>query len=205
MKKFFVICSFLLILGGGLLRAQNKALQFCYITKDFNTKVNPLVDELQDIYDFVRADSNFAAIFYLADWDTPIIVRVNLPGDNRDDMSKIFEALVTKSETSINPRSDLEKIPGLFEEIPLRGPAGSPSFSEVEFRFYVTPTFWELYYNEQVISSLWYVMELEQDWARGYVSLSVFHQEGDGLKPNAQAPFGLMDLCANNNFQLLTY
>ena len=200
-----VLCILCVLLSGLSLKAQNQALQLCYITKDYNTRVNPLVNELRDIYEVARQDPEMAVVFYLADWDTPIIVKVNLPGDNRADMEKIYEALVTKSETAVNPRTDLEKLPAIFEEIPLRTASGLPAFSEAEFRFYVTPTFWELYYNEQVISSLWYVMEFDQDWARGYVSYAIFHQSGDGLEPDPKAPFGLMDLCYHYDFQLLTY
>jgi len=205
MRKLFLATVFLFLASAPYLLAQTQAFQFCYITKDYNTKVNPLVTEIRDLYEEARIDSGIGAVFYLADWDTPIIVKVNLPGDNRADMEKIFEALVTKSETTVNPRADLDKIPALFEEFPLQTPSGSPAFMEAEFRFYVSPTFWELFYNEQIISSLWYVMEFDQDWARRYVSFAIFHQEGDGLSPNEDAPFGLMDLCANYNFQLLTY
>jgi len=204
MKKALVI-TILLFVFSPWLSAQKQALQVCYITKDYNTKVNPLIDEIRDIYEFVRVDPSYGAVFYLADWDTPLIIKVNLPGDNHEEMDRLYEALVTKSETAINPRTDLERISAIFSEIPLRDDTLSPAFSEVEFRFYVTPTFWELYYNEQVISSLWYVMEFDQEWAKDYISLLIFHQEGDGLTPNASNPFGAMDLCANYKFQLLTY
>lgn len=185
--------------------AQNQSLQFLYITKDYTTKVNPLIEEIKDIYQFVREDSSCAAVFYLADWDTPIIVKVNLPGDNHKDIDKIYAALTTKSETAVNPSTDLKKIQEFFEQNPMQSPNGLPTFTDVEFRYYVCPTFWELFYNEQIIASLWFILDLDGSWARNYVSMNIFHQEGDGIQIDPQTPFGPMDLCENYKFQLLTY
>ena len=40
----------------------------------FNDVDEAVVEEIRDIYDFARVDQNSAAIFYLANWDEPIIV-----------------------------------------------------------------------------------------------------------------------------------
>ena len=184
---------------------QDQSLQFYYIMKDHNIKVNPLVEEIRDIYDFARVDNNSAAIFYMANWDEPLIVKLNLPGDNRKDMDLIFEALMTKSETTINPSSDLEKISGLFNEIPLRTASGGKAFSRVEFNYYVTPSFWDLSYNEQIIAALYFVLDMDADWAKDYVFMSILHQEGDGLTVNPKLPFGPADLPVGYKFQVLTY
>ena len=194
------VLSFVLTLAG-----QEQSLQFYYIMKDHHIKVNPLVEELRDIYDLARVEKTSAAIFYLANWDEPIIIKVNLPGDNRNDMDKLFEALMTKSETTINPSSDLEHISRLFDEIPLVTPEGGRTFSRVEFNYYVTPSFWDLSYNEQVIASLFFVMEMDSDWARNYLSFSILHQAGDGLSVNPDLPFGPADLPVGYKFQILTY
>lgn len=184
---------------------QEQSLQFYYIMKDHHIKVNPLVEEIQDIYDFARVDRNSAAIFYLANWDEPIVVKLNLPGDNRNDMDKIFEALMTKSETTVNPSSDLETISGLFDDLPLVKEDGTKAFSRVEFNYYVTPSFWDLSYNEQIVAALYFVMDMDADWARNYVFMSILHQEGDGLSVNEDQPFGPADLPVGYKFQVLTY
>ena len=184
---------------------QEQRLQFYYIMKDHNIKVNPLVEELRDIYDFARVDKNSATIFYMANWDEPLVVKINLPGDNQKAMEKVFEALMTKSETTINPSSDLEKISALFNEIPLLSNDGHKLYSRVEFIYYVTPSFWELSYNEQVIAALYFVLEMDADWAKDYVSMSILHQQGDGLSVNEQEPFGPADLPVGYRFQVLTY
>jgi len=189
----------------GSLPAQDTSLQFLYITKDYNTRVNPLIEEIKDVFNFVQYDASSSAIFYLADIETPIVVKVNLPGDNRKDIDLIYSALTTQSETAIDPALDLEVIPRLFEQHPLISETGEHLFTDLELRYYVCPSFWELYYNEQVIAALWFVMEFDQPWARDYVSMSIFHQTGDGLQPDLAQPFGPMDLCKNYQFQLLTY
>ena len=203
MRRLLILLA--ILFSPSFLEAQQQSLQFYYIMKDHNIKVNPLVQELRDIYDFARVEKSSAAIFYLANWDEPIIVRVNLPGDNRDDMEKLFEALVTKSETTVNPSSDLEIITRLFDEIPLVGADGKKEFSRVEFNYYVTPTFWDLSYNEQVIAALYFVMDMDAPWAKDYVFMSILHQAGDGLSVNSKLPFGQNDLCVGYRFQILTY
>ena len=204
MKK---ILSFLILalLGWGVGFAQNSSLQFLYITTDTGTSLNPLMAEIEDVYRFAVGDPSRATIFYLADWDTPIIVRVNLPGDNRKDIEKLYSAMVAKSEISCYPSVDMELIPAIFERYPLRSANGAKLFSDVELRFYPSASFWNLSYNEQIISALWFIMDFDQPWARNYVDMNIFHQEGDGIEPDWEHPFGPRDLCANYNFQLLTY
>ena len=204
MKKFTIAIIFLLV-SCAHLKAQDTSLSFLYITKDYHTKVNPLIEEIKDIYNFVLEDRSCSAIFYLPDRDAPIIVKVNLPGDNHKDMDLIYSALSTKSETDANPSVDLKKISTLFEEHPLLSLDGRPMFTDVELRFYVNPSFWALFYNEQVIASLWFILELDGEWSRNYVSMSIFHQDGDGIQVNPQAPFGPKNLCSNYKFHLLTY
>ena len=202
MKKTAI--SFILALLCWMGFAQNSSLQFLYITKDYNTMVNPLIEEIEDFYNYAIGDPSRATIFYLADWDTPVIVRVNLPGDNRKDIDKLYSTLITKSEVSSYPLVDIALITSIFEKYPLRS-GGKKLFSDVELRYYPSPTFWSLSYNEQVIASLWFIMEFDQPWARNYVDMNIFHQDGDGLEPDFDHPFGPKDLCANYNFQLLTY
>lgn len=188
-----------------LMSAQEKSLQFLYITKDYTTKVNPLIEEIKDVYDFVTGDSSTAAIFYLANFNDPVIVKVNLPGDNRKEIETIYEILNTSSEVMPDAPGDLETIPSIFANEPLIDENGNPRFTEVELRYYIGPLFWELSDNEQIIASLWYILELDQPWTSGYVSMSIFHQDGDGLVFEPDFPMGRSDMCPNYRFFMLTY
>jgi hypothetical protein len=204
MKKLLMVIFAVLVLGTGM-NAQQQSLQFIYITKDFTTRVNPLVEELRDIYDFARVEQSSAVVFYLPNMDNPIVVKVNLPGDNRQDMDKIFEALMTSSETAIDPSMEQNFFYDIFDEIPLTDVAGNHRFSEVELKWYITPSFWDLGFNEEVIATLWFTMDFDMPWARDYVSMSIFHQDSDGIEVDYDHPFGLKNLCRDYLFQLLTY
>jgi hypothetical protein len=186
-------------------QASPQHLQVVYITKDYTTEVNPLCSELRDMYSFAEKDSNAAVVFYLANSTSPLIVRMNLPGDNRKDFDKLIDALMTKSETIINPMTDLRRIVGLFEEIPLLTTGGTKSFQDAEIMYYITPTFWELQYNEQIIASVYFSLDMDADWAKDYFTMSIYHAATDGLTVDESKPFGDKNLCANYPFFLLTY
>lgn len=206
MKRLF----FVLILGfcglfSTFAQGSFQRLQLVYITKDYTTEVNPLCSELRDMFSFAEKDSNEAIIFYLANSTSPQIVRMNLPGDNRKDFDKLIDALMTKSETIINPMTDLQKIVSLFDEMPVLGEDGTQNFQNVEILYYITPTFWELQYNEQIIASLYFSLEMDADWAKDYFTMSIYHAASDGLVVDESRPFGDRNLCAGYPFFLLTY
>jgi hypothetical protein len=71
----------------------------------------------------------------------------------------------------------------------------------------VTPTFWELGYNEQLIASVYFVLGMDAPWAKDnhYFDMSVYHCDSDGLEVDASRPFGDKNLCYNFDFQLLSY
>ena len=187
--------------------AQSQTLQVFYVTKDYSTEVNPLCRDLQDMFSAAERDPSQAVVFYLANSTSPLIVRVNLPGDNRKDFDKIIGDLMTKSETIINPSTDLLELAGLFDEISLLNPDGSHAFINAEIRYYVTPTFWELDYNEQLIASAYFALEMDAPWAKEdhYFDMSIYHCASDGLEVDPENAFGEKNLCYNYDFLLLTY
>ncbi len=204
MKRSFFILSLILI-GGLSSIAQDQSVQVVYITKDYSTEVNPLCKELRDMFDFALKDKSQACVFYLANSTSPMIVKVNLPGDNRKDFDGIIDALMTKSETIINPSTDVKSITSLFDDIGLLDQSGTPYYQNVELIYYITPTFWELGYNEQIIAALYFALDLDADWADGYVNMSIYHNEHDDLTVDEAHPFGVRDLCFKHKFFLLSY
>ena len=206
MKKFCLLLA-LCFLGqaGAFAQTSPQRLQVVYITKDYTTEVNPLCSELRDMFSFAEKDNNEALVFYLANSTSPMIVRMNLPGDNRKDFDKLIDALMTKSETIINPMTDLRRIVGLFEEIPILDQNGTKTFQNVELIYYITPTFWELQYNEQIIAAAYFSLDMDADWAKDYFSMSIYHAASDELTVDETKPFGDKNLCANYPFFLLTY
>lgn len=183
----------------------DKTLQIIYLTKDYTSEANSLSYEIKDLFDLAIKDPSLALIFYLPNSLSPQIVKVNLPGDNREDIEGVFDALMTRSETIIDPATDLNGLVHLFDEVPLVGENGEKNFNNVEFIFYVTPTFWNLRYNEQIIASMYFALDLGGQWADKYCSMSIFHCANDGLNPDEKQPFGIKNLCKNYKFYLMTY
>lgn len=204
MKKLFCIlfCS---IVASVSAVAQTQTFDLIYLTKDYTTEVGPLCREIMDIYDSAIKDRSQAVIFYLANSKSPIIVKINLPGDNRGDISKITEALISKSETVINPAIDLNKFAEIFDENELLDQNGQPTFISANIQYYITPTFWELQYNEQLIASAYFAFGMDSPWAEGYFTMSIYHNANDGLTINEEQPFGPKNLCNGYKLFLLTY
>lgn len=187
------------------LSAQTQTLELIYITKDYTTEVGPLCRDLMDIYHSAEKDKSQAVIFYLANSTSPIIVKLNLPGDNRKSITRITDALISKSETVVNPSADVKRFIDIFNQHEIVTASGEPLFMSVDIDYYITPTFWELQYNEQLIASAYFALGMDSDWADGYFSMSIFHNANDGLVVDEKHPFGIKNLCRNYKFLLLTY
>lgn len=203
MKKLYVLLIGLFQFC--LIHAQSQSLQLIYITTDHTTSVGSLLDNIKDIYRTAVSDRSQAVIFYLANTDSPRIVKVNLPGDNRDDIGNIYEAIITNSETIVFPDHDLKRIVSIFDELELVGPGGEPRFMSAEILYYITPTFWDLKYNEMIIASAYFTLDMDSEWAKDYFTMSIYHNASDGLEIDEKSPFGLRNLCKDYKFFLLTY
>lgn len=200
-----ILISLFLLSVASVSFAQSKSFQLFYITKDYTTQVTPLCEWLRERYEMGRRDRSQCNVFYLANAESPIIVRQNFDKDNSADFDKIMEALVTKSETRIYPQVDVPALLDVFSENDIVNKAGRKLFQGCELYFMITPTFWNLQYNETIFAALYYALELDSDWAQGYVGINIYHGEDDGLMPDMKAPFGPLYICENYNFQLLAY
>lgn len=200
-----ILTLLLLLVPFGTLLGQTKDFQFFYITKDYTTQVTPLCDWLKERYEMGRRFPSQCNIFYLANAETPIIVKQNLEGDNSKDFEKIIEALVTKSETRIYAQVDVPEIINVFNENDIVQKSGKQIYNSCELYFMITPTFWNLQYNEDIFAALYFALELDSDWARNYVGINIYHHYDDGLEPDEEYPFGTLLNCENYKFQLLSY
>jgi hypothetical protein len=203
MKK--ILISFFLLSTAAVLSAQTKSFQLFYITKDYTTQVTPLCEWLRERYEMGRRDHTQCNIFYLANAENPIVVRQNFEKDNSADFDKIMDALVTKSETRIYPQVDVPELLDIFSKNDIVNKTGRKLYQGCELYFMITPTFWNLQYNETIFATLYYALELDSDWAKGYVGINIYHNEDDGLEPDMNAPFGTLYTCENYDFQLLAY
>lgn len=205
MRKRLVIVVLIAMAFSLRCLGQTKTFQLFYITKDYSTATSPLLEFLGKYYEQGRRDHNQCNVFYLANGENPIIVRQNLKNDNSVDFDKIREALITKSETRIYPQVDVPGLLTVFDENDIVHKTERTLYQNCELFFLITPTFWNLQYNEQIFARLYYVMGLSEDWAKDYVGINIYHCDGDGLEVDTEKPFGSLYNCEGYDFQLLSY
>lgn len=203
-RSLIVIVALLAFLS---LRAQtNKDLTFVYIAHDENTNILSLIDQLKTLYDEARnAPESHAVIFYLPNGNYPITVRVNTAGDNQDDFALIVEDIQKKRSHDVEREVDLKKIQDIFNETDIIDSHGGRKYSHVEWIYYVNSTFWELGNNENIISSLFWIMDMEKYVKDGYLGVFIYYGEDDPIPYDETLPFGNKALCRSVNFIPMPY
>lgn len=201
MRKLLYTVLFLTASLAGF--AQTQTLEFYYIAHDRTTPVNDLCSRLESVYETAMSYEDFAVIFYLPNYNEPKIVKMNLPGDNRDEFKTIISELRLKSAHEIYADVDYNTIMDLFNQHDFIDESGNPKFLSVLFLWYVNPDFWQFKYNEKLIASLYFNLELDK--YKNYVTTQVWHADGDGLVVDDQHPFGTKNLCSDMMFMLQQY
>ena len=201
MKKLVYLSVLLLIaLSAG---AQTQSFEFYYIAHDRTTPVSELCDRLELVYETAMSYDDYAVIFYFPNSVQPIIVKMNLPGDNRADFKTILYELRTKSMHEIEVDVDYNNIMNLVNTHDFVDADGNPMFSSALFCWYVNPSFWLYKYNEELIARLYFNLELDK--YKGYVDTQIWHSKDDGMSVDSAYPFGRKNLCRNMGFMLLQY
>lgn len=189
--------------------AQQKSerdLAFIYIAHDEYTAVQSLIQRLKSAYtDAINYPDSRAAIFYLANGENPIVVQVNTANDNQQDFDKIVDELQTKRSHNVEPVIDCEKIQEIFNDDDIIDNEGRALYRSVEWTYYVNSTFWALMYNESVIASLFFIMDMEDLIKSGYLRVNIMYGEEDALPYNESMPFGSKALCASVKFIPMPY
>lgn len=203
MKRVLILIIALLAALSG--SAQTKSFEFYYIAHDRNTPVNDLCKRLNNVYESADYDEECAVIFYLPNYDEPLVVVMNLPGDNRKDFEKLIGELRTKSHHQIYADNDYENILDLVNKYDFIDDSANRTYSSVLFCWYVNPEFWMMKYNEMLIASLYF--DLELDKYKNYVTVETWHAADDGLdeRVDMDMPFGSKNLCGDMPFMLLQY
>lgn len=201
MKKILLILSFAMMSIAGM--AQSQSFEFYYIAHDRTTPVADLCRRLEQVYDMARSYEDMAVVFYLPNFDEPKIVKVNLPGDNHEEFKGIISELRLKPAHEIFVEEDYQNILNIVNEHDFLTPSGEAAYSSVMFCWYVNPDFWQFKYNERLIASLYFALELDKH--EGYVTTQVWHADNDGLVVDPELPFGNKNLCRKMNFMLQQY
>lgn len=181
-------------------------LAFIYIAHDEYTAVQSLIERLKDAFaDAINYPESRAVIFYLANAENPIIVQVNTKNDNQQEFNRIVDELQTKRSHNIEPVIDCEKIQEIFNADDIIDEDGKGLYRSVEWTYYVNSTFWALMYNESVIASLFFIMDMEEMIESGYLRVNIMYGADDALPYNEESPFGTKALCASKKFIPMPY
>lgn len=183
--------------------AQSKSFEFYYIAHDRETPVADLCDRLEEAYEMTRRYDDIAAIFYLPNFNEPKVVKVNLPGDNREDFDNLLSELRLKVSHEIFPEHDYAAILDLINEHDFVDEYGDPAYTSVTFSWYINREFWLFGYNEDIIASLYFVLELDK--YEGYVTSQFWYPSDVSIDADKDKPFGNMNLCGKMSFMLLPY
>lgn len=201
MKRILIIC--VVVLMSIPVAAQKQSFEFYYIAHDRTTPVADLCTRLEQVYETALSYEDYAVIFYMPNSDAPIVVKVNLPEDNRDEFKNIISELRLKPSHEIFADVDYENIIQLINRYDFINDKGTPTYKSVLLCWYVNPDFWQFNYNEELIATLYFNLELDK--YIGYVETQIMHSSEDGLKVDDKYPFGTMNLCKKMNFMLLPY
>jgi len=202
-NRFCLVCTLFLI-SCTLSLAQSQSLEFIYIAHDSSTPVSRLSARLQEVFNDARSNESNAVIFYLANADEPRIVKMNLPDANPQDFEEMLGELNYKSAHEIYAEVDRERIVQMFDETDFILDNGQPAFSMFTMTYYVNPSFWAMKYNENVIASLYFMLDLNR-LPSDYFTMEIWHGQDDGLVYDEKAPFGERNLCSGYRFYLLGY
>ena len=141
---------------------------------------------------------DLAMIFYLANGDNPMIVRMNMPGDNRADFQNIINALQQQMSHDVNPRDDVRIITQLFNEVDFAYDDRNPRYRSFQWVSFITPLYWQMQYNEDVIAALYFILELDR-LPEDYLIMDIYYDSKESLEYNSEIPFGLKDICGPCN------
>lgn len=187
--------------------ASEQELSFVYITHDENTDTQALVARLTEQFkDTINYPDMRAAIFYLTNGSQPIVVKVNLEGDNRKDFNEILYSLQNRRSHDVSPFDDLFRIVEIFNENDIITDDGRKIYRSVDWSYYINSSFWQLKNNENVIAKLFFVMDMDQLIQSNYMSLNFYYGErSDAIRYDVRSPFGSKNICRSIEFMPLPY
>ncbi len=208
MKRICLLLASLL-LGTVPTLGQQKSeqdLTFIYITHDEYTAVQSLIERLRDAFtDAINYPESRAVIFYLANAENPIVAQVNTKNDNQQEFDRIVDELQIKRSHNIEPVVDCAKIQEIFNADDIIDENGKGLYRSVEWIYYVNSAFWTLKYNESIIASLFFIMDMKEMIESGYLRVNIMYGADDPLPYNEELPFGSKALCASKKFLPMPY
>ena len=180
--------------------SQTSRLVFTYIAHSTETPVVQLCNELRSQFDFAR-NYRVPTVFYLANMKMPLIAKIAV-GEEEDDVEtfdRIIKELQERRFHSVDSKEDVNQIVSLFNQYDFVDDNDSPKYKEMEWNFFIDQAFWDLKYNEKIIATLYYTLDIE-NYASDFLRLRVFYSgDRDELIFDEANPYGLKNICPNIN------
>ena len=205
-----ILCTAICMLLAMTAFAQDKSnqeLSFVYISHDENTDTKALVGRLKEKYaSVINYPDNRACVFYLANGLDPVIVKLNMPGDNREVFEEIIYSLQNKLSHDVSASNDVENIVNIINDNDIIDENGKPSYRHIEWDYYINSTFWQLRNNEHLIAKLFFVMDMESLMTDYYLTLNFYYsRETDQIPFDSEKPFGNKEICKSLQFIPMPY
>jgi len=206
MKKWILLIIALCSCVGSWAQTKSeKEFSFYYITHDIKTNVPKLTKTLQSAFNETLEYQN-QAVFYLANGEEPVIVRVGTPNDNQKDFPALIGQLQEKMSHDISADYDINRIVALFDTVQIISQEGKQLFNMVNWNYYISSEFWSMSYNESVISTLYWTMNMDQLKMEDEFYVNIYRSTEDEFALDKKMPFGPKNMSGINLGQtVITY
>lgn len=199
MKRIFLFFSLFstLLLSSTSLMAQvedespeQQTFSFVYVALDNSMSVQMLTEQLRDAYNHAIMEG--PTIFYFSRGSEPIIVRVNLPDDNRNDFEDLILAKVREQEnSSVDGGYDKVQILKLLQEHNFIDESCHTIYGRTDFRLYVGQSFWTMSNHEAMIAPLYFELDIANFISDENFNFNVYCPRN--IEFNNNAPFGILN------------
>lgn len=151
----------------------NKSFRLVYVAQDSSMPLEHLLETLRDAYNHAMVEG--PTIFYLANGNAPIVVKVNVKDDNRDDFEqKLLPSLQENVSRSVYGRVDKENIIKLLDEANFLDDTGELFHRANDLEFHVGENFFSMGNNEALIGALFFELNLSRYMGNGTFNINVF-------------------------------
>ena len=182
--------------------AQDKTFEFYYIAHDYSTRVESICSMLEERYEVALEYDDCAIVFYLPNGDSPFVVKMNLPGDNRRDFDRLLAELRMRYSHDTYVYVDLPQIVDIINANDFIDDEGNFTFRSMRMSWFVNTAFWGMNYNESLIAALYFVLDMDK--YQDYVTIDIWDTGDERIRPAIRYPFVLKNLTGNYNFSFLT-
>lgn len=213
MKRLLLLLAAALSILTGV-EARN--LRLVYIAHDVDTPVEKLVGKIEKYSEVLEEEADDPesvqqTIIYMSSSSNPLIANMKSGNTDRENFDRILSELSERNYHEVDTDTDMERILALLSENEVFNTDGSLDVTALKFEFYVTPGFWTMHNNENLIASLFFALGIDRyrdpdsPLFNPAVNFQVFFpnlEDRTKALPNESKPFGEKNV--NNINKLLT-